>query len=678
MRMDCNWQVRRAKSGEVLFYVNSVTGEQQWPNYKQQEENRMVDDSEITDYLSYNDGMCKAQLPTVLHVSPSSLVVRTSTSSPTLNNMLQSAPSPGSVKSEDDGTEPSKRVYAISDMLPVGSKGMDQHSITSTQPDKQIFNCPAPECKKTFKTIGGLGRHCRKLSHSVKCTECGEGFLNENEFQNHKKTHQNSSCQISPPPEDPSALNLVADNGSKSLEIQRSSLNLSHANNKREAHKSVVSKKVPPQLNLEVDSCNNSLESDYGNLNPSKEKDKPLKNNETLVNRDCTIEMTSHNHTNLNIGIASENISNHALDLSSHSSCNIDTLVKDVDGTGLKKTKLDDVVNTCDICHKTFAQAGSLTIHYRRHSNEKHFKCSYCNKRFVESGDMRKHERTHTGYKPYHCSLCDKAFTISGNLQKHMRIHSGETPFECDQCGKKFKRAHHLTVHSRTHSGDRPYKCEHCDKTFARTTCLTVHIRTHTGEKPHKCTQCGKSFTSKSDLTKHSRVHSGLKPFKCKECAKCFSQYSHLTVHTRTHSGEKPFKCTDCDKTFSHSQYLRLHRRIHTGEKPYECTICKKRFSKQGNMITHARIHSDQRPFSCPECGRGFKDPSSLRKHKLLHTGIRPYPCEICKKTFKRGSHLTKHLNNVHNLDPQDLKLDKPSDTANRDVERKALNLLKK
>ncbi|EDO27105.1 predicted protein, partial [Nematostella vectensis] len=95
-------------------------------------------------------------------------------------------------------------------------------------------------CKKTFKTIGGLGRHCRKLSHSVKCTECGEGFLNENEFQNHKKTHQNS-------------------------------------------------------------------------------------------------------------------------------------------------------INTCDICHKTFAQAGSLTIHYRRHSNEKHFKCSYCNKRFVESGDMRKH-----------------------------------------------------------------------------------------------------------------------------------------------------------------------------------------------------------------------------------------------------------------------------------------------
>jgi len=57
---------------------------------------------------------------------------------------------------------------------------------------------------------------------------------------------------------------------------------------------------------------------------------------------------------------------------------------------------------TCDVCHRTFRDIGSLKLH----------------------------QCVHTGESPYCCDLCNRTFSNKGNLTIHQHVYSGECPYQ--------------------------------------------------------------------------------------------------------------------------------------------------------------------------------------------------------------------------------------------------------
>ncbi len=111
------------------------------------------------------------------------------------------------------------------------------------------------------------------------------------------------------------------------------------------------------------------------------------------------------------------------------------------------------------------------------------FTCLDCSKVFSTPHGLEVHvRRSHSGKRPYACDLCHKTFGHAVSLSQHRAVHSQERSFTCKECGKSFKRSSTLSTHMLIHSDTRPYPCEYCGKRFHQKSDMKKHTYIHTGK----------------------------------------------------------------------------------------------------------------------------------------------------------------------------------------------------
>lgn len=174
----------------------------------------------------------------------------------------------------------------------------------------------------------------------------------------------------------------------------------------------------------------------------------------------------------------------------------------------------------CFACHQAnFFSMRSLRIHYNR----------------FHKLDKSKPRRSDVDNEINRCRICNKTFANVYIMRTHQtEVHARANSFGCDVCGKKFNRASNLQWHRLIHDNLLPCTCKICGKSFRTISGLNLHKRTHTGEKPYNCDICNqKSYAYNTDLKRHKRSAHGIidKKFPCSICQQIFYEPKFLRKH---------------------------------------------------------------------------------------------------------------------------------------------------
>ncbi|KHN74354.1 Zinc finger protein [Toxocara canis] len=101
------------------------------------------------------------------------------------------------------------------------------------------------------------------------------------------------------------------------------------------------------------------------------------------------------------------------------------------------KPKID---KSCPVCKEHFASYQSVVRHMgRKHPNED------------INNYQKKYVACSSPYYPFACINCDKRFATKASLTLHTKRHADDRPFECEKCGRRYPIPSELRKHLITH-----------------------------------------------------------------------------------------------------------------------------------------------------------------------------------------------------------------------------------
>lgn len=305
----------------------------------------------------------------------------------------------------------------------------------------------------------------------------------------------------------------------------------------------------------------------------------------------------------------------------------------------------------CPICGMILSSTYNLTLHLRRHNNEKPFKCDKCPAAFTLRYELSSHAAVHSKVRPFICKFCGKGFKNVGSLRTHFRIH-GFKDHKCKYCALRFKSKEERFEHeSSAHNNDIvKYKCKYCYKSYADEDGLEYHEihyhsktkikepvarkeRKYNGEdfKYYSCSKCPDRFKYKKDQIYHYQQYHEeefSKLFeKCKICGKLLTQ-KYMSSHMEAHEGILPHKCQDCDYQTNRKNDLKNHQLTHTRNYRFKCSYCNKSYRTNSHVRQCERRHEGPKDIKCLKCEMMFYTYSELKTH--INRKHKFHKCPLC------------------------------------------------
>lgn len=345
----------------------------------------------------------------------------------------------------------------------------------------------------------------------------------------------------------------------------------------------------------------------------------------------------------------------------------------------------------CSICLKVLASKGNFERHIDYHNS---LRCNYCfdyfsSLKFLEghlafSCDKKKLiGDTETYPKKVKCHVCYKAFHLQVKLDCHLRTQhnikvsreaeEGKQEIICDFCFRTFENDYALSMHKIYHRSVGYYGCIYCSRKFGTLELFRRHKMRHlytlNVDDPTKCEHCDETFVAFRDMINHMKeVHGDDKEWvtmpkesteeTCHICNKTFfNLHRHLAYHEEN-------RCKKCGEYFTsragfdnHLCPIESDDEANENEndiraKYEECTFCFKPITKKNSKRKHDQLHKVSGAISCRFCQLKFKTITAFNIHAFSHRSRkyikRPLKCRNCGEKFIKYGPFMKHMKNVH------------------------------
>eukprot|EP01083_Nonionella_stella_P289614 985573_1 len=406
------------------------------------------------------------------------------------------------------------------------------------------------------------------------------------------------------------------------------------------------------------------------------------------------ISSSSSGVSTLSADVSSSSIGSQCVGLSTKS-VGASTFPSSISPTGV----LDNEINKCDRCQRTFSTKSDLKRHIRNvscKSSVVRLPCEKCPLDFNYRYELDNHMRdVHGGYK---CDKCQSSYSRLGSLKWHVKyIHTVDAneAHTCDKCEKRFARKDSLACHIKSCM---KWKCDKCDMRFSKRPRLTAHgVAVHfkvdisrntcsiNSVKSESRLQSIKSenrsqsvkFENRSQSVKSENMSQSVKSenrsqsvksesrsqsvksenraqsvkfenrslvYTCGECSTDIHGRNSMDLHMeQVHGG---FKCKVCIPSKSFKQYYKLLQHLNLGTcMKWPCANCDMRFTKKYELELHVSdLHCDHK---CEVCSAGFSTLSALTRHVNTQVCVRSR-CESCMINLPSRRLLKHHIAQVH------------------------------
>lgn len=297
-------------------------------------------------------------------------------------------------------------------------------------------------CQKCFRQSKHLTRHM--LIHtsapgSLRCSRCEKRFLDENEFLQHKKEHEEKKqfqCEV----------------------CERIFFRSSHLKRHLMTHST-------------------------GRVNTCDYCGKPFN---SMANLRRHLMINHQKDTKHQCQVCGQMILQPS-HLAKHAREHQCAMVAGKDGEIIfqEETGHTEQAFKCYICKKIFKEHGLLKKHLQVHSNKVLYKCGACEKIYPTMMALKKHMVIH-GEGPFKCYMCAIEFEQYSDFREHQNKHqisADEKKYPCDICGKRFKYRLSARKHKEFHEAEEDnspmFQCDICSKRFRHVSSLSRHKKSH-------------------------------------------------------------------------------------------------------------------------------------------------------------------------------------------------------